>query len=69
MWSIFRLLLVMRTYRKSVRSTGIRWQWQQVFPKTEPCPKPLHCWSPSFQAFETSFSLPFPFMPLGCLGQ
>lgn len=39
MWSIFRLLLVTKTYRKSVPSTGIRWQWQQVFPKTEPGPK------------------------------
>lgn len=41
-WSIFRLLLVAKTYHKSVPSTGIRWRWQQVFP-TKPSQVQSHC--------------------------
>lgn len=40
-WSVFRLLLAAKTH-SCVPSTGLRWQWQQVFP-TKPSPVQSHC--------------------------
>lgn len=68
-WRIFRLLLVAKTYHKSVPSTGRRWRWQQV--PTKPSQVQSHCIAGRLLSKPSKplFSLPFPVMPLGCLGK
>lgn len=69
-WSLFRLLLVADTtvcpqHRDKVAvAAGLPH-------KTEPGTKPLCCWSPFLlpKPLKPLLSLPFPFMPLGCLGK
>lgn len=67
-WSVFRLLLAAKTH-SCVPSTGLRWQWQQVFP-IKPSPVQSHCVAShlSLLLSEPSkplLSLPFP----SCLGR
>lgn len=58
-WRIFRLLLVAKTLPQVCAQHRDKVAVAAGPHKTEPGPKPLRCWSPSFQAFKASLFLAF----------